>query len=331
MRIWICSVFRPTQDPSLQLSGISRIGFHDLLDDTFITPDRDGILEKEEVDRYYDECETNSIILVETASCEGSRRRVGIPYGYRVHAHCWDLIERFIGPHAEDNLHEFLQVLCDRWREENAFELGHIFSKVKLYAVIRYEYNEISEAPALSKKECQHYDVSRSHFDNPQLLCNRVWSDSIIPLRDPLNIPQVHYLIERCKENGERRTIKRKSRKWRSHFNIDSKSSGPSKLPLDIRLLIIDLLTDIDIRNALKAFGWIIPDAYWKARLPTKIVFELDKINDNTTVDWKSLCLKLEEMLRILPELRNRQRILRVLETTKKIFEERLDAANIAY
>jgi hypothetical protein len=183
---------------------------------------------------------------------------------------------------------------------------------------------EIEITDPKAKNACQHPDVYEPHLDDPDWLCNRTWSASRIPLRDPWDIPQVRYHIRRCIENGARRATKQKTRKWRLNVAAwPTRDAAPFNLPLDIRFLLLDILGGVDVQNAPIAFGWIIPDAYWKSRIPKDIVFELEEVDKTAATDWKSLCLKLEGLVNTLPELQNRQRILRVLERTKAIFLER--------
>lgn len=75
------------------------------------------------------------------------------------------------------------------------------------------------------------------------------------------------------------------------------------------------------MRNALYAFGWQIPDSYWRCRFPREIITEIKtELDPKVEVDWKFLCLKAEELLETSQSLLNRQRIFRVLEGTKKLF-----------
>ena len=90
--------------------------------------------------------------------------------------------------------------------------------------------------------------------------------------------------------------MKRKTRKWCSHFPAIEhlESSG---LSLDIKYLIVDHLSHKDIRNVLAALGWQIPDQYWRSRISKDIVSEIEELDSTADVAWQVLCLRAEQLL----------------------------------
>ncbi|KAK2754248.1 hypothetical protein FQN54_007127 [Arachnomyces sp. PD_36] len=246
------------------------------------------------------------------------------PHGYIVHAHCWILIERMIGPEVENNLELFLEICRERFHE-NPYDI--------------HEYRDLESSEPTSQptyrwwnplQSASSLDPSRHHPD--------VQKDprKSIPLRDPLNTAEITTLINHSAQNKARETIKRKTRKWSSTISDPSSSStsGQAKspnfyqvtqLPCDIMLLILDNLSHhTDIRNALIAFDWSPPDIYWKSRVPKDLIFELQDGNHwEDDLDWKFLGLGIVKLLE-QPSLRNRKRVLRLVDEIGRRFWERM-------
>lgn len=98
-----------------------------------------------------------------------------------------------------------------------------------------------------------------------------------------------------------------------------------SNIPLDIKILIMGYLSPKDAENMLTAFQWVIPDSYWQSRFPRTLIFEIESlIASSKYLDWQYLCLQAQSLLETSHELRNRRRILNILEGTKRIFYEML-------
>jgi len=155
---------------------------------------------------------------------------------------------------------------------------------------------------------------------------------NIIEIRDVIDQAVKRRLSERMRQ--EMRNL--------SHFcSLPSWSGGgryyyyhyyysrPEILPTDIRFIILDLLKEPkDILNILVAFKWQwqIPDLYWRSRFPKDILFEFDEIiTSKKELDWQYLCLRAEELLETCHGLRNRRRIMRVLEGTKSVFLQTIE------
>lgn len=67
---------------------------------------------------------------------------------------------------------------------------------------------------------------------------------------------------------------------------------------------------------------WRMADSYWAARAPSALIYEIQDLLDdgNVMVHWEDLCLRAEELVQTSDELRNRRRIMRIIDGTKKLF-----------
>jgi hypothetical protein len=256
------------------------------------------------------------------------------PHGYLIHADCWTLIERVIGPKAEHHIELFLQVLRTRW-QENPFEVDHFFEDEKdrrhwHFPCANYDYGEwpdgYSHAPSDYQGEDRRLRIRR--LGRYSIAITR----DISPVWNPIDIPAIHDLLRKSVQNRARETMKRKTRKWShplSHeFRFEHLRGGcGGVLPPEIKWHILDELRYYkDVRNTLYAFGWQITDSYWRGRFPWDVVFEITPdLVLSMDIDWKFFCLKMEELLETSLSLQNRQRILRVLEGKKKLFFTMLD------
>ncbi|KAN0083469.1 hypothetical protein V8E54_002557 [Elaphomyces granulatus] len=93
-----------------------------------------------------------------------------------------------------------------------------------------------------------------------------------------------------------------------------------SKLPLGIKLLVLDYLQCRDIANLLEGLSWEIPDSYWRSRLPSHM-FEAENLTPGQPFDWQFFSLGIESLLETCPGLRNRQRMCQRIEVIKHHFK----------
>ncbi|PWY82081.1 hypothetical protein BO70DRAFT_396373 [Aspergillus heteromorphus CBS 117.55] len=66
-------------------------------------------------------------------------------------------------------------------------------------------------------------------------------------------------------------------------------------LPLELQYLIMDRIPPEDALRIQRALRWSLPDAYWRSRINSKVVFEVRSCSQ-LTLNWQYLCLKLEEL-----------------------------------
>lgn len=111
-------------------------------------------------------------------------------------------------------------------------------------------------------------------------------------------------------------------------------SSLVSHVSLDIAMQIVELTKLIsikDTRNMLTAFGWRLPDNYWKIRCKMDLIFEYaDLQKTNAPVDWQFIGLATEELMEDPTWDRNtglctRRWISGYLEQLKNIFLDLLE------
>ena len=251
------------------------------------------------------------------------------PHGHVVHARCWMLIERMIGSEVENNLELLLEICRERFHE-NPYDIHE-------YQGLDMDTNtyEPTSQPTLRwwnpLGPVSPLDPSRHHRD--------VQKDprQSIPLRDPLDIPDIHKLIHHSAQNKVREITKRKTRRWSSMIMTCFSSSSSKEharsiryyqvieLPPELVMWVLDNLSHhTDIRNALIAFNWKVPDVYWKARVSNDLIFELqDEKERLEDLDWKFLSLGILELME-QPNLRNRKRVLGLVDEIRRRFWERV-------
>lgn len=92
-----------------------------------------------------------------------------------------------------------------------------------------------------------------------------------------------------------------KMRKKREHLTTDCDRQNPpaisslSHLPCEILYLIFDHLDHSDCTAVQSVIQIPIGDAYWRRRV-TLLLTRMDKIDDESKVDWRHLCLGLERL-----------------------------------
>jgi hypothetical protein len=106
-------------------------------------------------------------------------------------------------------------------------------------------------------------------------------------------------------------------------------SSAVSHIPLDIAIQLVEwvkLISVADTRNMLTAFGWRLPDSYWKRFCKMDLIFEYSDLKKtNLPVNWQLIALATEEIMED-PEwdrntgLGTRRGIFRYLGQMKTIF-----------
>ena len=96
-----------------------------------------------------------------------------------------------------------------------------------------------------------------------------------------------------------------------SAFN-SNESNG--RLPLELKLMVLDYLEYNDIQSILSALGWKVPAHYWRKRFRRDLFFELKEISLRDE-DWFSLWCASEDLLHNKPPLglSNRWRIFKIL------------------
>ncbi|KAL1969746.1 hypothetical protein VTN77DRAFT_8299 [Rasamsonia byssochlamydoides] len=269
IRVIIISKEEDSGEPQYQLSGVCQCQDSQII---FQVPrDRNRAL----IGYPHSGGRSNKTIKVHAARFHYPKK-LQYPYGCLIHARCWDLIERLLGPRAENQLEVLIHVLRQRW-DRSDFSL---------------------------------YDRGFIPWEHPEKWAEAL-TEETFAFRDPVKIPALRALIDEGLQRRLREPMKRRTRRWRPLFRAVERLTTSRPFPLDTEYMILDRLGCEDIPNVLRAFGWQIPDAYWFARLRKDLLFELDdlKIAD-TEMDWQFLCLGTEQLLTCSPEPLNRQRVL---------------------
>ena len=142
-----------------------------------------------------------------------------------------------------------------------------------------------------------------------------IWENSTI-------VPRIQEIIKRATQGHSESRLQRKP------------SSLVSHVPLDVAIEIVEcskLAAIKDTRNLLAAFGWRLPDSYWKSRCKMDLIFEYaDLHKTDRPVDWQFIGLATEELLEDPKWERNtglgtRRWIFRQLKQIKPIFLDLLE------
>lgn len=95
-------------------------------------------------------------------------------------------------------------------------------------------------------------------------------------------------------------------------------------LPAELILLIMDQLSNSrEIRYLLWVFPhWdlLIPRSYWRTRFVKDLMLDYKEVPSLDVLDWKGLYFQIDEVFEKSHGLRNRKRIMKVLEKVKKLF-----------
>lgn len=218
------------------------------------------------------------------------------PHGFPIHAHCWALAERIIGGSAEKELKLLVRILQQRWEDESLLEGSQSMT------------DWLMERTWGSNRFESEFEMTRN----------------LIAVRDPLAVQEVFDLIQRSglvyADGVERDAFKRATMEPTTTTRMKAKKNSALalSLPAEILSLVLDHLHYMDIRRALEATEWQIPDSYWRCRLRQWLIFELDDVGPDAYLDWQFLCLEAEQLMEESFGLMNRQRICNALEEVKQ-------------
>jgi len=167
------------------------------------------------------------------------------PHGWPVHAHCWTIGERVMGPRLEEHLALLIKVLRTKWEEENLLE----------------------EARKIKRWVGGYTWPTEDEFE--------VWS-RLVAISDPIAGRDVVELL--CESQNEKQeSLKNLRRQLRGQ----QYGKHILHLPYDIRIMVLDRLHGAHIRNVLEATGWHIDESYWRGRLPWNILWELNDMDQS--------------------------------------------------
>ncbi|PYH91560.1 hypothetical protein BO71DRAFT_401263 [Aspergillus ellipticus CBS 707.79] len=222
--------------------------------------------------------------------------------GYPIHMTCWVLLGRFLGKEVlEANLSCLLKTVKQAQTTQNGRHPLHSQTK---------KQTQFDVAPWL--KCCSGPPSDRCEW---KMSCKQM---------SPVVIPELRDLIARASRHGTARAFPK----------------CMANIPVEIRIMIVEMIYKQpgycqarirETKNMLRAFGWRLPDSYWQERCIPRLVFEIqDLIQAGRVVDWKYLCLGLEELVFKYrwyagSGLRNRARICKKIEGIRTGFQKMLD------
>lgn len=221
------------------------------------------------------------------------------PLATQFHARCWDLAQHVFGPSS-------IEKDMDIWLEA-ARETYCVSGNYALKSESR-EYSLALTRLAISKK------VNLEDFRYNPLKYAQEGVDRYIQQtgynlpHDPINIRELSDMIEKAIQ------IPAKDIPEKVILRVD--------LPPEVKMMILDCLDTMDVRNSLSVFHWKLPDRYWRSRFPKETVFEYENLK-STNLNWEHLCLGVEDLLQTSHGLRYRKQTLRNLSDIKKLFEEK--------
>lgn len=200
--------------------------------------------------------------------------------GYYVHAHCWILVGRIIGLESiKADLKLFLIAVEQFWAK-NTELWGRVLRKKVGFEPDSDrspdrdpdDYPSETESEALSEPDPEFMDRHKLP----------IWEN-------PAIVPRIQEIIERSTLSHSESRLQR------------TPSSLVSHVPLDIAIQIVECskLAGIkDTRNMLAAFGWRLPDSYWRSRCKMDLIFEYaDLQKTDWPVDWQYIGLATEELM----------------------------------
>lgn len=236
--------------------------------------------------------------LWESNPCQQEQGRD--PIGVPIHTHCWDIVERVIGPcRTSHDLERLVNVLYKQWTRKLFFGIDNC---VKI----------------LNNRKI--WDPVLPHRDPDATPCH---PESWMPLVNPLDSKIVRRLLTGSIKESNRAERHQTLRSWRfcpQHLNYGK------NIPLEIMYNILDHIQSTDDLVALKVLGWQAPDSYWLSRIPRDIFLELDEelqqLKSTVVVDWPFFCLKAERLMETSHSLLNRKRIFRIVGSVKSLLQK---------
>lgn len=222
------------------------------------------------------------------------------PIGVPIHSHCWDIVERFIGPcRTSHDLARLVNVLYKQWTRSMFFGVDNCVKTLNNRKI---------------------WDPVLPNSDPDATFCH---PESWMPLVNPLDSKIVQRLLNASINESNRGGRHQTLRSW---WFFPQHLIYGNKIPLEIMYNILDHIQSTDDLVALKVLGWQALDSYWLSRIPRDIFFELDEelplLKSTVVVDWPFFSLKAERLMETSHSLRNRQRIFKIVESVEALFRK---------
>ncbi|KAL4912685.1 hypothetical protein BDW62DRAFT_206264 [Aspergillus aurantiobrunneus] len=241
---------------------------------------------------------------------------------YLMHERCWTLANRVLGARRiEENLGVFLDAAlgAGAWTATNLSNLEGKYNDEVEWAKHGDSKDrdlELGDMVAHINRYSQHWRCDEDMF----------------ALRDPLKVVDVWTGIEaeQAKYRGESqmdRAVMRPAHDRRRSSRLHRGLNMPAELIMDI----VDLLPACqEVRELMWAFPyWAVklPYSYWRKRFIREFMLEDEQkqIPDSASLNWRRLYYRTDSIHRSSHGLRNRQRIVSILEQVNVAFIERLN------
>lgn len=254
------------------------------------------------------------------------------PRAYPIHERCWVLMTRILD---ENLIKAHLDLFVKAMHQRTKNKTGYI--SVKVYDLDRKLCDEMEWRKWKDIYGDLHLRDPKKYIQcyTRELEC----SDRIYALRDPVKVVDVRDLIREeetgmvqpptRKKNKDKNDKKQKPRGFIPCHRMVLRSSSTLNpltvfLPPELILMIADNLADSkEIRLLLWAFPhWssMIPESYWRTRFTKDFMLDYGVVPDIDALDWRRLYFRAGCLYETSHGLRNRRRIMRVLEGTKGLF-----------
>ncbi|KAK1139407.1 hypothetical protein N8T08_000770 [Aspergillus melleus] len=254
------------------------------------------------------------------------------PIAYPMHERCWALMTRIVDVKIiTAHLREFCQVM---WQTRQSIgplgsnTLAHKYHEEPWWPNWRRIFGDVSG-------RCDPYYEAR--FTKP-LEC----TDRMYALRDPWKVPEIWTAINREKKRWLSEKVRRPRRrlairptlpltpKQRVLRPVWRNTAAVAPLPPELTMIIIEYLrSPREVRLLMWVFPrWAhsLPALYWRRLFIREMILddENDQIPGPGECHWRRLFYGIDRIAQTSHGLRNRQRILAVLETTGAEFMDKL-------
>ncbi|KAH8433328.1 uncharacterized protein LDX57_010964 [Aspergillus melleus] len=254
------------------------------------------------------------------------------PIAYPMHERCWALMTRIVDVKIiTAHLREFCQVM---WQTRQSIgplgsnTLAHKYHEEPWWPNWRRIFGDVSG-------RCDPYYEAR--FTKPLECTNRMYA-----LRDPWKVPEIWTAINREKKRWLSEEVRRPRRrlairptlpltqKQRVLRPVWRNAAAVAPLPPELTMIIIEYLrSPREVRLLMWVFPrWAhsLPAFYWRRLFIREMILEDedDQIPGPDECHWRRLFYGIDRIGQTSHGLRNRQRILAVLETTGAAFMDKL-------
>jgi hypothetical protein len=275
------------------------------------------------------------------------------PCGYPIHERCWILMTQILDINLiKAHLDVFVKALCERYRflhsRDNAYDLNDKIREEDEWDRLRskhgdpFEYNPCKYIPSYQRRmkcsdkvyalrdplniiEVRNLMKKAQKVDQQQSKKSEK-SEPRKSLRRSSRLANSSKPRLRSQKgmHTEKETTTLSARRTKTLHSTSSIEPHRILLPPEIILIIMDMLQGSkEVWTLLSIFpqwGPMIPQRYWRARLVKDLMLDYEEVPELDVVDWQNLYFEVDNLLKKSHGLRNRRRIMNILEGTKELF-----------